>query len=509
MYLKKLLILVLILVGNEMLAQVQFYGVSEKLLEINSSFDENFLSISPDGAVLVVTRRNHPDNIGEIYNPADMWVSYFGEEWTSPDRTFNVQPEQYNVPFGFVNDNALFIYGASERNVNSYSSSLWVADHQEGHLINHRKLKIPYFKNKSEHLAGAISADGRHIVLSMEGTTSFGVEDIYVIHLLQDGTWSAPKNLGYRVNTAFQEFSPFLAADNETLIFATNGRGGQGSFDLFVTQRIDETWQNWTEPENLGTAVNTEGAETSLVFAPGAENAYFVSTTDSDGYGDVRSIAIKNDIGPAADTVTEFDLKVDPDEVRRIFSLKDMNSDQIIDGEIKIETITEDWVDTPFEMKTTELTDISLIAKSPGYLEFEAVITASELKAQDLIVIPMKALEVGATINLENVLFYQGTANFIEGSEKELDRVVDMMIQNPGMRIMIKGHTDNVGNPALNLELSRERVRVVMEYLGSKGIDPVRLEGKGFGGSQPIAENDSEDNRKLNRRVEFTILENQ
>jgi outer membrane protein OmpA-like peptidoglycan-associated protein len=159
-------------------------------------------------------------------------------------------------------------------------------------------------------------------------------------------------------------------------------------------------------------------------------------------------------------------------------------------------------------MKTTELGDISLIARATGYLEFEAVITASELEAQDLIVIPMKALEVGATINLENVLFYQGTANFIEGSEKELDRVVDMLVQNQGMRILIKGHTDNVGNPALNLELSRERVRVVMEYLASKGIDAARLEGKGFGGTEPIADNDSEENRRLNRRVEFTILEN-
>jgi hypothetical protein len=222
-------------------AQIEFFGESEKLEALNSPYDENFLSISPEGDMLVVTRRNHPDNIGENYNPADMWVSYLDGQWSLPDSSFNVQPEQFNVPLGFVNNGQLFIYGASERNMATYSSSLWVADHEKGMLSNHRKLKIPYFKNKSEHLAGSISADGRHIVLSMEGTTTFGVEDIYVIHLRNDGTWTAPRNLGYRVNTAFQEFSPFLASDNKTLVFATNGRGGQGSFDLFVTERIDET----------------------------------------------------------------------------------------------------------------------------------------------------------------------------------------------------------------------------------------------------------------------------
>ena len=125
---------------------------------------------------------------------------------------------------------------------------------------------------------------------------------------------------------------------------------------------------------------------------------------------------------------------------------------------------------------------------------------------KDQIIIELEPLETGNVITLEHVLFYRTTANFIEGSETELNLVVEMLQENPDVKIFLKGHTDNVGNETLNVHLSKQRVLAVEEYLNDQGIDPERIDGEGFGGAQPVASNDSEDTRKLNRRVEFEVV---
>ena len=117
-------------------------------------------------------------------------------------------------------------------------------------------------------------------------------------------------------------------------------------------------------------------------------------------------------------------------------------------------------------------------------------------------------LEVGATIQLNQVYFARGTAELLEDSFAELDRVVDMMSENPTVKIELSGHTDNQGSSKLNIKLSQERVEKAKLYLTEHGIDNKRIKGKGYGGTKPVASNASEETRKLNRRVEITILKN-
>jgi OOP family OmpA-OmpF porin len=117
-------------------------------------------------------------------------------------------------------------------------------------------------------------------------------------------------------------------------------------------------------------------------------------------------------------------------------------------------------------------------------------------------------LEVGATMRLNKVYFDRGTANLLDQSFEELQNVVAMMRENPSVKIQLSGHTDNQGNSKLNLKLSEDRVDAVAEYLTEQGIDKKRIKGKGFGGTKPVASNASEETRKLNRRVEITIVKN-
>jgi outer membrane protein OmpA-like peptidoglycan-associated protein len=118
----------------------------------------------------------------------------------------------------------------------------------------------------------------------------------------------------------------------------------------------------------------------------------------------------------------------------------------------------------------------------------------------------LQQIEVGATVNLTNVLFQQSTSNLLPESSDELDMVADFMKSNPKVEIELAGHTDNRGLSVHNVKLSKERVEKVKEYLVSKGIDGKRITGQGYGGIKPIADNDAEETRKLNRRVEFTIV---
>jgi len=144
--------------------------------------------------------------------------------------------------------------------------------------------------------------------------------------------------------------------------------------------------------------------------------------------------------------------------------------------------------------------------KADGYLSSKRILSRDDFASGVSAKVLLDPLSTGNTITLEYVLFYRGTANFVEGSEEELDLVVEMMNENPEVKIFLKGHTDNVGNEQLNVYLSKERVIAVTEYLVSRGIAAGRISGEGYGGSQPVASNADEASRKLNRRVEFEVV---
>jgi outer membrane protein OmpA-like peptidoglycan-associated protein len=118
----------------------------------------------------------------------------------------------------------------------------------------------------------------------------------------------------------------------------------------------------------------------------------------------------------------------------------------------------------------------------------------------------LQPIEVGAVVNLKSVLFELGSTTLLDESYSELNTVVDFLNANPKVEIELEGHTDNRGDAKKNLVLSQQRVDKIKSYLVSKGISARRIKGKGFGGSRPIATNNTEEERRLNRRVEFRIL---
>ncbi|MEQ6119089.1 OmpA family protein [Reichenbachiella sp. MALMAid0571] len=509
---KIILLFSFILFTSPLFAQIEIFSKQTSLgSNVNSPYYESNVVISPDGKRVFFTRKNHPQNVGGKDDEGDVWVSEMTSSggWTDAvNLGESLNDKSANRILGFMDHGKAMLLHSPK--------GISFAYNYNGKWLKPTEIEIPYFKNKSNHVSGCISSDGRYLLFGMESHGTYGVEDLYMCKLKGDGDWTSPKNLGAMVNSPFQEMTPFLAADNKTMFFASNGRGGEGSFDIFMAQRLDDTWLNWTEPVNLGSKVNTKGQELSFVFREEAEYAYLVSTQNSDGYGDLKRVKIKPDIVPEVvieDTVLIVEEKVIPGLIKFSGVILDKKTKKAVEG-ARVEFVSDPEgivynaiSDNTgrFDVQLKESLGFETKIQSSEYLSLKQLVTIEDVKDDVTDEFLLEPLTKGNTIELQHVLFEQGKPVLVQGSERELDLVVEMMKEHQDINIFLAGHTDNQGKAALNLKLSYDRVETVKKYLVLNGIQEGRISGQGYGGTKPIASNDNVISRRRNRRVEFTI----
>jgi outer membrane protein OmpA-like peptidoglycan-associated protein len=475
---------------------------------INSIFVETKPIISPDGKTLYFCRQRHPNNVGGKRDEGDIWYSVL-----TPDGNWQ-EAKNIGEPL-----NNFLINGVSSVSNDGNTLLLLNEYHQEekigdGISISHRtekgwtfpeKIKINDYYNHTNFADFYLSGDGDILLMALEREDSKGDQDIYVSFLGADGLWSTPLNLGGDINTYHAEFSPFLAADNKTLFFASDGHESLGSSDIFYCKRLDDTWKNWSRPKNLGPKVNTAGFEGYYSITASGDYAYFVSASSSTNDSkDIFKIALPTEFKPEPVIFISgkvFNAKTDqPLEAKVIF-------ETLGDGKEHVGAVS-DPKDGTYTIILTKGNDYGLRASVKGFIARDEHIDASDLQEftelkRDLYVYP---IEVGQTVKLNNLFFERAKAEILPSSLPELNRLVEMLKENPTLEIELGGHSDNQGNEKANLELSEERVRVVRRYCGTQGISEKRIKVKAYGGSKPVASNATEENRKLNRRVEVTIL---
>jgi outer membrane protein OmpA-like peptidoglycan-associated protein len=494
------------------------WAQAPSLLNINSPYDEQNPVLSPDGKALYFTIAKHPQNVGGKNDLGDIWVSIFlNGQWQSPTHGGSaINNENYNAVLGFSDVGDLYLWGHYAKGVVT-TQGISVSQKNENDWSAPQNISIPYFLNRSPNTSGFINRSANIFVFSAESYNTLGGEDIYV-SFKNDNKWSEPLNLGKNINTPFQEMTPTLSEDGHTLYFASNGRGGLGSFDLFVSNRLDESWEKWSTPIGLGEQVNSESRE--LYFRKYEERGYslFTSTHDSNRYGVIKVLA---------DSVFEAKPKIDTLlKIREKDYSRDTTNAILLFGKV---TNAKTKVGIPAALKFRSDSSFSILASANGQykvsipstkaytIEIELkgyvnVVERLDLKTIELNALEMsfslQPIEVGALVNLKSVLFYMGTTALLEESFAELDAVVDFMKINPKVEIELEGHTDNRGDAKKNVVLSQQRVAKIKSYLVSKGIPSKRIKGKGFGGSRPIASSDSEEARKMNRRVDFLITKN-
>lgn len=529
--------------------------------EINSVFDEMNPIVSADGKTLFFCRSNHPENIGGKKDNGDIWYSVKNEEghWQLPlNLGAPLNNALKNDMAGVSPDgNRIYLHHIYSEDGKSQKPGISFSSKTQSGWTSPEKLDVPYFYNASNHQSAFITKDENVLIMSLESYGTFGAEDLYVSFKLPSGNWTEAMNLGSVINTPNQELAPFLAEDNVTLFFISNGRKGLGSKDIYKTKRLDETWKNWSDPENLGPTVNSEGMELFYFQDPLAEYTYIVSTKNSNGYSDIHRMKIRNEDQPAPeiasltsaqisyveeyedplfqepDTVIVFKFDSEPvnieEEVEeavevveskieknlviegKIFnkqSQKGIEANIFVENDLEGKATYTSSKPGNFEVKCSNPGIYNIVVSAKGYMPHEEVLElklGTERLKMDFALIP---LEVGTTIQLNDVLFEQGTSDMTASSSVQLDKVVNMMKENPSLIIDLAGYTDNQGLARLNIKLSQDRVEKVKQYILERGIEENRITGKGYGGIKPIASNKSEETRKLNRRVEFTIVKN-
>ena len=267
-----------------------------------------------------------------------------------------------------------------------------------------------------------LSLDGNELFVASRRS---GNADLYHCFRNEDGYWSEPENLGSVINTKGTEMAPFIHPDGKTLYFSSDTHMGMGGYDLFVSRRNEQG--EWSEPVNLGYPINTPGDEINFIVAADGHTA-LISSIREGGYGgyDIYSFQLKED-----------DLKPEPVNV------------------------------------------YDYMVENP---------------------------QPGTVIQLVNIQFEFNSSALTNDSQEGIDMLASFLENHPEINVELAGHTDNVGSDTYNLKLSNERAEVVRQALIDKGIASERLTAKGYGATKPLQPNDTEEHRAMNRRTEMIVL---
>lgn len=296
------------------------------------------------------------------------------------------------------------------------------------------------------------------------------------------------------------EVTPFLAADNKTLYFASNRPGGYGQFDMYMSRRLDNSWTHWTEPLNLGPKINTAGNDINYIIAPSGDYAIFASDTPSKGK-DLYRISLPEEVRPDKSVIV-YGRVVNKNgegiQSRVVF-------ERLSDGALLARTETNENGEFKIQLPLDEVYGIH--AESGGFLPQSANIDLTNKSTRETpIELTMYPLKAGSKMPINNLFFKKGSYNLSRASYAELNRLTKIFKKYPHLKIEIGGHTDNTGTPKSNMNLSKNRARAVMDYLIEAGIPRNNIKAVGYGQERPVATNATAAGKKRNRRVELTIL---
>ncbi|GAB4286867.1 MAG: hypothetical protein Kow0068_12490 [Marinilabiliales bacterium] len=475
---------------------------------INSLYDEVAPLISPDGKALLFVRKFHPENIGGFQDEDDIWWSKLDNngKWTVAK---NIGKPLNNKFSNFVQSltpdgNSMLLGNAYNTDGTMSAGVSFTYRTVQGWAFPEKQM-IDGFYNLNKYANYFLSNDGKVLLMAIEMKDSYGGLDIYVSFRKGENRWSKPKNLGPTINTVMNDFSPFLAADGVTFYYSTSGYSGYGSDDIFVSTRLDDTWENWEEPKNMGPVINSSHSDSKYNIPASGEYAYFSSEHNSLGKNDIFRIALPKKVKPKP--VVLISGKVlnektnEPVDARIIV-------EELPDGK-EVAIARTNPLTGEFKIVLPAGKKYGFRAIGLGFFESNKNIDLTEVTEYEEIedeFLRLAPIEVGQVVRLNNIFFETAKATLKPESFPELNRTVEFLKNNPKVEIEIAGHTDNVGTEEYNMKLSQARANSVMNYLVSKGIDPSRITAVGYGESRPIAFNTDEEGRQMNRRVEFKVL---
>jgi outer membrane protein OmpA-like peptidoglycan-associated protein len=350
----------------------------------------------------------------------------------------------------------------------------------------------------------ALSADGKLLFYTTLRKGSRD-NDIYYSERQRDGTWSLGKPFDI-VNTAGKDKSPFFHQDGETLYFvsaSTDQRKGIGGLDIFYIRKEKGTW---TAPKNIGYPINSTQDELGLFVSTNGKIAYYSSLKD--GNWNIYSFELYPEARPQEVVILKGELL---DENKQVITDAEVEITNHQNGDKSTFKVNGDDGKYAAVVKVNQPGDLTITVKKDGFA-FNAKVIDTEALKENTAIIPttnfvLEVLEKGKTYNINDILFATDSYEIPNRSKIILNGFCDYLKENPTLKIAILGHTDDVGDAKENLQLSTNRSEEVKNYLIEKGIDKERINAVGFGESKPKIENTNEENRSINRRTEFQLLE--
>jgi len=486
---------------------------------VNSENIELNPIVAPDGKVMYFSR-NSPENTGGPSDNEDIWYAEYDTEANEWKEAQNIGRPLNNKGSNFVSSIALdgdeyvLLLGNVYRKKDKMEAGVSISRQTEEGWSQPVPLEIDNFYNLSTFANYFLSTDQKYLLMSVEREDTKGLRDLYVSFPKDDGTWTEPMNLGDDINTAEAESSPFLAVDDSTLFFSSKGYSGYGGDDVFVSRRLDDTWKNWSEPENLGSVINSELDDTFFTISLTNEFAYLTrrSPDEADMYAMPMPIFREPEI-----------LFVVRGKVLNKETNEPMGATVVIDdigsGEIATSTRTQSNPSTGEYEITIAAGQYQIYPEQNNFSSDEEENLSLKRDApektiiQDLYLIPETPAEEELSTGLtpsetmvpEQVIFNYNKDIIQAAAYDKLEALANFMANNKNVQLEIIGYTCNIGSAPFNQELSERRAQAVLEFLLHKGIERGRMKATGRGEAAPVGDNNTEEGKAQNRRVEFNI----
>ncbi len=479
---------------------------------VNSKYMEMGPLVSPDGKTLYFSRRYDPNAVGGKNDKEDIWFSNWNETTKSWGVAQNMGAPLNNEEPNFINsispDGNTILLGNSYMPDGNMEDGVSMSTRTASGWSVPKRLQIEDDEKNVSKMANYFLSNSQKILLISNDRKgdSHGDRDIYVSFLVSDSLWTKPLNLGQVINTEGTEAAPFLASDDKTLYFTSDGLNGYGGSDIYMSRRLDNTWTKWSVPENLGPVVNTANDESFFNLNASADKVYFTSQASAEDDVDMYVLILPTFLKPLPVMLMSG----------RVIDSK--TNKEIPGARIFFENLTtgtevgfahSNPSNGNYQIVLPSGSNYGYLAAMEGYISINDNVDLTNLKVyteyrKDLYLTP---IEVGQVIIINNVFFDFDKYELKKESFPELNRIVALLKKNTTMKIEIAANTDNVGTEQYNDKLSIKRAEAVQAYLILKsGVDKSNIVMKHYGESNPAASNATVKGRQLNRRVEFKIL---
>lgn len=503
--------------------------------EINSEFPDYAPTINAEETVMVFTSRRQEDNLNpkvaddlEYYE--DIFITHrINGEWGKAknigaplntlfhDASINLSPNGKEM-FIYKDNNGGDIYETFLKENGDWTSPIQLKG----------DVNSPYLESSA-----TVTNDDKRIYFTSNRPGGYGGTDIYSADVNKRGEWVNVLNLGPNINTDRDEEDVYISANGNHLFFSSNGHAGMGDLDIYRSS-YDQSSSEWSFPVNLGYPINSVENDVFFVLS-GSEKHAYISSVKQDGQGeqDIYRVDLTN---WAPVNTEELLAKLDAEEEKKNSVVESIptiisSTNSIVKREpldLKI-SVVQDKTNVPVNAKLSLVNPSNnvIVLKPVGKGEFEYQITEADLSKLNFKIVvpeapvatvvtpvvvtpkPISSVDREIRANTNYILnIYFDINSDVPKSYEDVIFVESLMKEKPTMIVEVSGHTDDMGSDAYNQNLSQRRADAIKKLLVRSGIDESRITATGYGETRPIVDNNTYNGKRLNRRIEFVILEN-